>query len=374
MTTPTDDHLERARRLHERALVLDSHCDTVQRLLQPGWDFAERHDWGHVDLPRLREAGVDAVCMAAWAPPDVDAAAGRAAVHTQIDAIEALCAAHPQDLALAHRPADVLTARAAGRVALLPAVEGGHLIGNSLETLREFAARGIAYLTLTHAVHTDWADSSGVYEPVAPKHGGLTDFGRDVVATAQHLGVLVDVTHVSDATFWHVLEVAQAPVVASHSSCRAVADQIRNLTDEMIRSLAQHAGVVHINFNACFVDADAVPAGREESDRAWHDRDTALQIQARTHTPLSRLVDHVDHALQLVGPEHVGLGSDFDGVVQLPTGMEDCTGLPRLTAALLARGYDEAALAPGLGGNFLRLWNDARRWAGPGRHGPADRR
>lgn len=360
--TPTRDHIARARRLHDRAIVIDTHCDTTLRLADPTWDIATRHDDGHLDIPRMRDAGISAVCFAVWAPKPARPGDGVHAARQQLDRIDAMIARYGHDLAGARTAADIRAAAHAGRIAVLIAIEGGYLIEDSLDILREYRERGAVYLTLTHGFHTSWADSSGVHESLAPRHGGLAPFGRDVVRELNRLGMMVDVSHVSDATFSDVIEASAAPVIASHSSCRAVSPHRRNLTDDMIRAIAATGGVVQINFAAAFIDPDHPPLQPDASavppaaDPTGGPADKRIPTPRPTHvTPLSRLIDHFDHALALVGPQHVGIGSDFDGVPALPNGMEHCGRLTNLTAALLARGHTEDDLAPVLGANVLRV-------------------
>ncbi|MEK6799579.1 MAG: dipeptidase [Planctomycetota bacterium] len=361
MSLAPKPRLEQAREIHRCAVVIDSHCDTTQRLMDPTFDLSQRHQSGHVDIPRLREGGVDAVFLAVFAAGPLPLGAGPPAARAQLRRIHETVRQHAEVLSLARSAADVGRAKSAGKIAVLPAIEGGYLLDDSLEVLREFHDAGATYLTLTHAFHTHWADSSGVHEALEPLHGGLTEFGREVVKELNRLGMMVDVSHASDETFWEVLETSKAPVFASHSSCRAVCPHRRNLSDEMIRAIAQSGGVVQINFAAGFVDS-AFPLPDPKAMQAWLANLQVPPPKVTDHrTPLSLLVDHFDHALQLVGPKHVGLGSDFDGVPALPDGMQDCSMLPNLTAALLDRGYDEADLVMILGGNLLRLMDACER-------------
>ncbi len=355
MNPANDDYLERARRLHEKALVIDTHCDTTLKLQDPAWSLGERHPSGHVDLPRLREGGVDAVFFAVWAPGPLPPGEGVAAARARIHEIEQTVERFSGEVAPARSADDVREARAGGRVAILIAIEGGYLIEDSLDTLREFHARGATYLTLTHSFHTNWADSSGVHQSLDPRHGGLTAFGREVVEELNRLGMMVDVSHASDDTVGDVLAVSAAPIVATHSSCRALCPHRRNLTDDMIRAIADTGGVVQINFAAAFIDPD-YPNLPLDVVKRWMANHCRPQPPLCDHvTPLSVLADHFDHALSLVGPDHVGIGTDFDGVPALPDGMEDCSKLPYLTAELLRRGYQEADLQSMLGENVLRV-------------------
>jgi|CXWL01.1.fsa_nt_gi membrane dipeptidase len=355
MSTDPSKWVEAARALHAKSLVVDSHCDTTMRLMQPDWDFSALHDDGHVDTPRLRAGGVGALVLAVYAPGPMAAGEGPKAARTQLDAIEFAVKRNAETLLAARTAKDVHRAKDLSRIAVLIGIEGGYLIDDSLEVLREYHRRGAVYLTLTHAFHTSWADSSGVHESLSPLHGGLTGFGRDVVRELNRLGMMVDVSHVSDDTFRDVIEISTAPVIASHSSCRAVSPHRRNLSDEMIKAIAKTGGVVQINFAAAFVDPTFPPIDTRVL-QYWSTRGGFEASPYAGHvTPLSVLADHFDHAIALVGPEHVGIGTDFDGVSAVPRGMEDCSKLPHLTAELLRRGHGETDLVKVLGANFLRV-------------------
>ena len=360
MDLPKRDTIERAQQLHDMAIVVDTHCDTTQRLLDPTWNIAERHDHGHVDIPRLREGGCGAVFFAVWAPGPMESGAGLAAARRQVDCIRKTVVAHADDLALARSAGEIRAANEAGKIAIVIAIEGGYLIEDSLDVLREYRRLGAAYMTLTHGFHTSWADSSGIHRPLEPEHGGLTDFGREVVREMNRIGMMVDVSHVSDATFQDVLETAEKPVIATHSCCRALSSHPRNLSDDMMRALAATGGLVQINFAAGFLDPDFPDIDTDEVEAFFAAGCRADKPLTDHVTPLSLLVDHFDHALQTIGPDHVGIGSDFDGVPALPEGMEDCGKLVNLTAALLERGYDERDLVKVLGGNVLRVMDACR--------------
>ncbi|MCO6436637.1 MAG: dipeptidase [Phycisphaerae bacterium] len=357
--SPGHEFLPRARALHAESIVLDSHVDTTQRLLDPAWDFTRRDIVGHVDLPRLREGGINAVVFAIWSPAAEDPAECVASARRQIAAVNRLVQSLPEHLALARRASDVHEAVGAGRMAVLLAIEGGHLIGQSLDVLREFRAEGSIYLTLTHGTHNALADSAGIHEPLSPRHGGLSPFGRSVVVEMNRIGMLVDVSHVGDATFRDVAEISSAPFVASHSSCRAVSPHRRNLTDAMMETVAKSGGVVQITFPAAFVDPDFPAIDPAQMRRVRLQPPDPARPPIDHVTPLQCLVDHVDHALKRIGPEHVGIGSDFDGTLMLPEGLEDCSKLPMLTAALLERGWHEDDLVGLLGANMLRTMDRA---------------
>ncbi len=363
MKPSDEENLAWARRLHDRALVIDTHYDTTQRLKNRDWDLGRRHDDGHVDIPRLREGGINAVFFAVFEAGPVEPGAGLAAARKQIELIQAAIQRHDGEFATARTVADIQRARLEDRIAILIAIEGGHLIEDSLDTLREYYSLGATYMTLTHAVHTSWADSAGVHGPLEPRHGGLSAFGREVIREMNRLGMMVDVSHVSDDTFWDVIEASTAPVVATHSSCRAVCPHRRNLTDDMMRAIAASGGTVQINFAAAFIDPDFPPPDPAELKEWYASGGSGPKPVIEHVTPLRLLVDHFDHALQVIGPDHVGIGSDFDGVFALPEGMEDCSKLPALTAALLARGYREDDLIKVLGGNVLRVMDACQKEA-----------
>ncbi len=355
MNTDILKQLENARKLHAKKIVVDTHCDTTQHLLNTDWDITARHDEGHVDIPRMREGGIDAMFFAVYAPRPSEPGEGIAAARHQISAIQSMAARHSDQIILAKTAADVRNAKTEGKIAILIAIEGGYLIEDSLDILREFHLAGATYLTLTHSFHTSWADSCGVHTDLSPRHNGLAPFGKQVIRELNRLGMMIDVSHVSDKTFRDVLELSEAPVIATHSSCRAISPHRRNMSDEMIKSLADAGGVLQINFASAFIDPNFPPIDIDALT-AWRADKTLPRPAFFAHsTPLEVLVDHFDHALQLVGTDHVGIGTDFDGVPTLPDAMQDCSMLPNLTAALLARGYGEEDLGKMLGENALRV-------------------
>lgn len=352
---PLGEYQSSARTLHQRCVVLDSHCDTTQRLLDERWRFDERHSFGHVDLPRLRDGGVSAVVLAVFAPDKQEPGANVAAAARQFDAIERLAREYAADVRLCRTSAEVRAARSAGVIALLVAVEGGHLIEDSLDVLAEYRRRGAVYLTLTHAEHNNWADSCGVHLPVEPRHGGLTDFGRLVIRELNRLGMMVDVSHTSEATIYDVLSASTAPIIASHSSCHALSPHRRNVSDRMLQRIAESGGVVQINFASMFIDPNHPPPDVEEFKRRLATGADYTEPIWDYRTPLDLLINHFDHALRTIGSEHVGIGSDFDGVPAVPANMEHYGMLHNLTAGLLARGWDADQIEPVLGENFLRV-------------------
>jgi membrane dipeptidase len=368
----------RGRSLHFNSIVVDTHADTTQRLLDNNFDLALRDPRGSIDIPRLREGGISAIFFAVWIPSRVQ---GPAAVQRALEQVNAVCGHvrhHPADLILATSAAEIRAAHRAGKIAVLIAIEGGQMINSDLAVLAKFAAMGARYMTLTHSGNVEWADSSGD----APVHNGLTAFGKKVIHEMNRLGLLVDISHISDKTFRDVLSVSQAPVFASHSSCRALCDAPRNLSDAMIRALAAKGGVIQINYHVGFLsqefrDAeknnprinDAIAAevqnrcrGNEGLELIEGDRLTR-EFVLRGELPRvgwSKIIEHLDHAVQLVGPEHVGLGSDFDGA-NMPFGMEDATQVPKITDALLDKGYSEDDVKKILGENTLRVMAEVER-------------
>lgn len=366
-----DDIAERARRIHFSSLVFDTHIDVTPKL-QTDWKFTEEHTTGHIDLPRMKKGGLNALFFSIYMSGRVT---GPKAVN---DSIERIAAVHklaedlPDQVMLCRTAEDVRRARKAGKIAALMGMEGGHMINNSLPVLRMYSQLGVRYLTLTHSVNTDWADSSGD----EPKHNGLTDFGKEVVRELNRLGMIVDISHVADKTFWDALAVSQAPMIASHSSCRAISGHSRNMTDEMIKALAAKGGVIQINYLDSFIDPDLyawsqkAQAARRELQERYPGRENFARVREELEKRFGpapkasweRIVEHIDHAVKLVGADHVGLGSDFDGG-SMPVGMEDCTKLPQITEALLRKGYSEADIRKILGGNTLRLLEEVEKAA-----------
>jgi membrane dipeptidase len=293
-----------------------------------------------------------------------------------IDSVHEAVRQHPADLVLATTTTDIRRAAADGKIAALMGMEGGHMIDDDLGLLRSYARLGVRYLTLTHSVNTSWADSSGD----TPSHNGLTAFGKDVVRELNRLGMMVDVSHVSDKTFYDALEVSKAPVIASHSSCRAIANHPRNMTDDMLRTLARNGGVVMINYSVGFLSEEYRVASQKARDetktfeeltkKCGNEACAILELDRITRSAMmsgelpkvgwEKIVDHIDHAVKVAGVEHVGLGSDFDGT-SVPIGMEDASKLPKITQALLDRGYSERDIQKILGGNILRVMEEVER-------------
>jgi membrane dipeptidase len=363
---------KRAHDLHFSSIVVDTHDDTTQRLLDPGFDIGLRHTDGNVDIPRMHEGGLGAIFFSIWMPGTVTGAEAVKRALDQIDAVREMVRTHSVDLVLCTTATQVRSAHARGQIAVLMGVEGGHMIAHDLAVLHTYAALGVRYMTLTHMVNDEWADSS----TDKPVHNGLTEFGRNVVLEMNQLGVMVDISHVSDKTFYDALEVSRAPLIASHSSCRALCDVPRNMTDDMMKALAAKDGVIQINYHIGFLSQrfrDVQQANPELSkqiqeevdkrcgqiDSCQLDESERLLREAMDAGKLPRvdwteIINHIDHAVKLVGADHVGLGSDFDGA-NMPFGMEDVSQLPRITDALLKKGYSESDIRKILGGNTLRV-------------------
>jgi membrane dipeptidase len=371
----SDNISSRARKLHFSSMVVDTHDDTTQRFLDGKFDIAERHADGSIDLPRMREGGLDAIFFSIWIPSKVTGPEAVNRALAQIEAVRQQLRAHPKDLTLATTAAEVRAAHQAGKIAALMGVEGGHMINSDLDVLRKFARLGVRYMTLTHSGNDEWADSS----TDKPAHNGLTDFGKDVVREMNRLGVIVDISHVSDKTFYDALEVSKAPMIASHSSCRALCDAPRNMTDQMMKDLAAKGGVVQINYHVGFLSQEFRNAEKanpeinkaigEEVQKRCGDNEACQLLEGDRLTReyveqgklprvgWAKIVEHIDHAVKVAGIDHVGLGSDFDGA-NMPYGMEDASMLPKITDALLKKSYSEGDVKKILGENTLRVMSE----------------
>ncbi|HEV2196999.1 MAG TPA: dipeptidase [Candidatus Acidoferrum sp.] len=368
----SDDISARAKKLHFSSIVVDTHDDTTQRFLDGKFDISEHHSDGSIDVPRMREGGLGAIFFSIWIPSKIT---GQEAVNralAQIEAVREQIRAHPKDLALATTPAEVRAAHKEGRIAALMGVEGGHMINSDLDVLRKFAGLGVRYMTLTHSGNDEWADSS----TDKPAHNGLTDFGKEVVREMNRLDVIVDISHVSDKTFYDALEVSRAPMIASHSSCRAICDAPRNMTDQMMKDLAAKGGVIQINYHVGFLSQEFRNAEKanpeinkaigEEVQKRCGDNEACQLLEGDRLTreyveqgklprvEWTKIIEHIDHAVKVAGADHVGLGSDFDGA-NMPYGMEGASQLPKITEALLKKGYFEGDVRKILGENTLRV-------------------
>ena len=373
-----DSVSDKAKKLHFSSIVIDTHDDTTQRLLDPKFDIGLRHSDGNLDIPRMREGGLDAIFFSIWIPSKTTGPTAVKQALDQIDAVREAVRKHPKELTLATTAEEIRAAHKQNKIAALIGLEGGHMIDNDLGTLRSFAALGVRYMTLTHMGNTEWADSS----TDTPAHNGLTDFGKDVIREMNRLGVMADISHVSDKTFYDVLATTKAPIIASHSSCRSICNAARNMTDDMLRELAKNGGVVQINYHVGFLSQEfrdfekAHPEAEKEinaevkkrcgdneactlvtGDQVVRDM---MQAGKLPKVEWTAIIDHIDHAVKIAGIDHVGLGSDFDGAV-MPIGMQDVTLLPQITDALQKKGYSDADIRKILGENTLRLMSEVER-------------
>src|SRR6516225_7792631 len=367
-----------AQRVLGRAIVIDTHADTPQMMLDDAYDLADPKSTFMISIPKIQQGHLGAEFLSIWV--DVDWPP-QDLIHRALDLIDVVnqqVARHADALEFAQSADDIVRIHRAGKVAILMGVEGGHIIEDDLRMLDIYYRLGVRYMTLTHTKNTNWADSSGD----KPQWNGLTEFGRLVVERMNRLGMMVDISHVSDKTFYDVLATTKAPVIASHSSCRAISPQPRNMTDDMIQALARNGGVMDINFYSAFLDpayasahealskeVDAeVKAAREQKGKEGQrlsyaqENDIRRRYEFRLPTPsFERIADHIDHVVQGAGVDHVGLGSDFDGVDSIPRGMEDASKIPNLVVELARRGYGEDDLLKILGGNLLRVMGQVEK-------------
>lgn len=373
---------EEGLRVHRGALLIDGHNDLPWQIRTMGassldkMDIAKRLDAVHTDIPRLRQGGVGAQFWVVYAPPETarDGTAARVALE-QFDLIDRMIARYADVFEAARTADDVERIHKAGRIACLIGIEGGHVIENSLDKLAMFHRRGARYLGLTHSETTDWADSA---TDVA-RHGGLSPFGERVVAEMNRLGMLVDLAHVSPDTMRDAIRVSRAPVIVSHAAAMALASHPRNVPDDVLRLIARNGGLVMVTFFPGYAHPDGARAmadyfeqervfkaryaDRAAFEKAWKEWRDARPIPAGT---VGMVADHIDHIVRVAGVEHVGIGSDYDGVDRMPLQLEDVSGYPFLTQELLLRGYAERDIRRILGGNMLRVLRDAERIAEDG--------
>src|SRR5579872_806396 len=357
----------RARAIHDSAIVVDTHADTPQRFLDENFDIGSTDptDIGHISLDKARTGNLDAEFFSIWVDPETNQ--GHFAQHTLdlIDSVYEEAKRHPDRMMMAFSVEDIERAHKQKKLAALLGIEGGHSIENDMHLLRDYYRLGVRYMTLSWSNTNEWADSSGdINNPKVQHHDGLTDFGKQVVLEMNRMGMIVDISHVADKTFWDTIATTKAPVIASHSSARALTDHPRNMTDDMLRAVAKNGGVVQVNFFSAFVDADfnkALKAQQKDMAAAQQkylddlkaagkpvsyldtDRVEREWMARIPRPPLKSLVDHIDHIAKVAGVDHVGLGSDFDGVSgATPQGIDSAADLPRITQALLDRGYSAA--------------------------------
>jgi membrane dipeptidase len=366
--------------------ALDGHADTPQFLLDLETDLAQAGEQ-MVDLPKARKGGLGGEFFSIWVDPDVYGAHPARRALDLVDAVLLQIQRHPRELSLATTARQVEAAQKAHKLAVLMGLEGGHALEGDLRLLRTFHRLGVRYMTLTWSNTNELGDSSGdMQKPGVKHHGGLSALGREAVQEMNRLGMLVDISHVADKTFFDALEVSRAPVIASHSACRALTNHPRNLTDEMLRAVAKNGGVVMVNFFSAFVDEEfrkAMEALRPELDkavaevnekykgnpaartRAWFE--TEWRITSRIpRPPFSSLIDHIEHVARVAGVDHAGIGSDFDGISSLPQGIDSAADLPKVAAELRKRGFSQREVAKIFSGNILRVMRAAEKAAAAG--------
>mgnify|MGYP001079670788 FL=1 len=366
---------ENALQLHRQALVFDTHNDVISELTMKGYDISHRLSVGNTDLVRLREGGVDAQFFSIWCDGSYGPGKAFAWANQEIDSLMAIIHRNPDKIALAKSAQDVRRIVAQHKIAALIGVEGGHMIEDRLDYLDSLYKRGMRYMTLTWNNSTDWATSAAdeTLHPEKLSHKGLTDFGRQVVRRMNELGIMVDLAHVGEQTFYDALAVTTKPVLVSHSSVYALDPVPRNLKDDQIRAVAKNGGVICVNFYDAFLDphfshrldslVDAHPRLRdslkqlypETMDFQIHFLKALPEAAYQIKPPLSLLIDHIDYIVKLVGVDYVGLGADFDGAEAYPRGMDDVTCYPMITKALLQRGYSPADIRKILGENVMRV-------------------
>lgn len=384
---------QRALEIHKKAIIIDGHNDITTPMVDSDYDLGtpskgmkDAHGDYHTDIPRLRQSGLTGFFFSIYVDRSYAESAEKGSARRALDLIDATYRAaerHPDTFMMAYSTADIRRAKKQGKIAALMGIEGGHAIENSLAALREFYRLGVRYMTLTHNNTNDWADSNWVDQGrEKSRHNGLSDFGKEVVREMNRLGMLVDISHVSDKTMSDVLDVTTAPVIASHSSARALANHARNIPDDLLRRIAKNGGVVMVNFYPSFISQKFIDDTRARDQRLAPElsrlrdqyKDDAKGFEAAREKILAAnpvappsytiVVDHIDHIKKTAGIDHVGLGSDFDGVDVLPAGITGVDDLPVITYEMLKRGYTEAEIRKVLGENLMRAFAQAEKVAG----------
>jgi membrane dipeptidase len=377
---------KKAMEIQNSAIVIDTHADTPQRFLDENYDIGstDPNDYGHISLDKAQAGNLGAEFFSIWVEPQTNQ--GHFAHHTLdlIDSVYEQAARHPDRMMMAFSVADIERAHREHKLAALLGIEGGHSVENDIRLLRDYYRLGVRYMTLSWSNTNEFADSSGdIDDPKVEHHNGLTEGGKEIVLEMNRLGMLVDISHVADKTFYDAIAVSKSPVIASHSSARALTSAPRNMTDDMLRAVAKNGGVVQVNFYSAFVDenyrlaAAAQAKDREAAVKAYDDQQKAAgktityldndRIEREWYAkiprpPLSSLIDHIDHIAKVAGIDHVGLGSDFDGVDgATPEGINSAADLPKITQALVDRGYSPGDIRQILGGNLLRVFLEAER-------------
>ena len=375
-------------KVHAEAIVIDTHADTPQRFVDENWNFTDPLNGGMLNYDSAKKGNLAAQFFSIWVDPGQYPA--KESAHRTLALIDGTLEQvrkAPDKLQLCLTSDNIIAAHKSGKFAVLMGIEGGHSIENSLDLLRDYYRLGVRYMTLTWSNTNGWADSSGdINDAAVTHHNGLTPFGKQVVQEMNRLGMMVDISHVSDKTFWDVIATTRTPIIASHSSARALTQAPRNMTDEMLQAVAKNNGVVMVNFFPAFIDENwrqawnASSAERNKAQDAleaeYHakglpvpfaasdkiDREFAARIG---RAPFNSLIDHFDHVIKIAGIDHVGIGTDFDGIPVPPEGIDSAADLPKITAALMARGYTAEDMKKLLGGNLLRVFRDVQAAADP---------
>ncbi|HKD83315.1 MAG TPA: dipeptidase [Terriglobales bacterium] len=371
------------RAIHNSAIIIDTHADTPGRLVDENFDLAQDAGTGYLDFNKIKAGNLGAQFFSIWVEPKANKGNEAKRALDMIDAVYEQARRHPDKMMMAYGTHDIVVAHQEHKLAALLGVEGGHAIEGDIRILRDYYRLGVRYMTLTWSNTNEIGDSSGdMDDKNIQRHGGLTPFGREVVEEMNRLGMIVDISHVADSTFYQALELSKAPVIASHSSSRALTNAPRNMTDDMLRALAAKNGVAQVNFYCAFVSQKYLDAAKQL--RVQHDPDyekvQSLFIKPQTpetakelaeakaklapklpRPPLSDLIDHIDHMAKVAGVDHVGLGSDFDGIDCSPQGLDSVADLPKITEALSQRGYTAADLDKILGGNLLRVFGQVEK-------------
>ncbi len=371
---------QRALQIQRRAIVIDTHNDVTTPMTNDDFDLSGEPPAPYrTNIERMKKGGLTAEFFSLYVKPwYVEHGGSARRTLDMIDSVYRAVERHPRDLMIATSVADIRRAKRTGKIAALMGIEGGHAIEDSLPTLREFYRLGVRYMTLTWNNTNNWADANRPPK----KHNGLSDFGKEVVREMNRLGMLVDISHVSDDTMNDVLDVSTAPVIASHSSARALSNVPRNIPDDVLKRIAKNGGVVQVNFYSVFVDEktvapqsaardkrlksqqDAIDAKyKDDPERRAEESDKLEAANPLPPLPISKLIDHIDHIVKVAGVDHVGIGADFDGANDMPEGAQDVSMLPNITYELLKRGYSERDIRKILGENLLRVMAEAERVA-----------
>lgn len=373
------------RAIHNSALVVDTHADTPGRFVDENFDLSQSAGKGYMDFAEIKAGNLGAEFFSIWVDPKVYKGQEIKRALDMIDSVYEQARLHPDKMMMAFSTQDIISAHRQKKLAALMGVEGGHAIQGDMRVLRDYYRLGVRYMTLTWSNTNELGDSSGdLNDTTVQHHDGITDFGRQVVREMNRMGMMVDISHVADKTMYQALATSRAPVIASHSSSRALTNAPRNMTDDMLVALARNGGVAQVNFYCGFISQKWVDTSKKLQDekdpeylkvqelfraertpetmKEMYEAEAALEKKL-PRPPLSDLIDHIDHMVKVAGVDHVGLGSDFDGIDCSPQGIDSVADLPKITEALYQRGYKAADLQKILGGNLMRVFADVEKTA-----------